>query len=503
VVRNIPFNAEAPAKLGVLGDSAVKPLKPRTEKEISSPSQTAGSHGPIFLNSKRNSSESDSATPAEHSQTALRAIFLTVFIDLLGFGLVLPQLALYAKQFGAANWTIGILAGTFSLMQFLFAPLLGSFSDRYGRRPLLLVSVATSFAGYLLFALARSLPLLFLARIIDGIGGANIATAQAYIADVTTPETRARSMGMLGAAFGMGFILGPFLGGLLGAWGTTHLHHISGGHGGNFAIGSLAAALCLFNLLWIALKVPESLRGRSAGRHRRSPLSIIANAARIPGLRVVMAIFFIASFGFACLEGAFSNYIAELRLRTRPGPYVSLNRLPVEEQHAILKDVQKTTGSLLGFVGVLIVLMQGGLTRILVKRFGERRLVIAGLAILAAGLAILPYLGSHYGTAGLFLAQIPLAVGTGLHGPSLQSILSQLSPEGQLGQTFGLSQGLGSLARILGPAWGNLSLTFAIGLPFWSGAALLLVSFLLSFRLFSPAVEERLLTAKNAKHAKT
>jgi len=437
----------------------------------------------------RKESQRNAAAP---SQGALRPIFLTIFIDMLGFGLVLPQLALYAKQFGAANWVIGILAGTFSLMQFLFVPLLGSFSDRYGRRPLLLVSVGTSFVGYLLFAFARSLPLLFLARVIDGIGGANIATAQAYISDVTTPETRARSMGMLGAAFGVGFILGPFLGGHLGAWGTTHLYSLSGGHGGNLAIGFLAAMLCLFNLIWIALKVPESLRGRSVETHQPSPVSIIANAARIPGLRVVMAIFFIASFGFACLEGAFSNYIAELRLRSRPGPYLALSQLPAEEQQALLKDVQKTTGTLLGFVGVLIVVMQGGLTRILVRKFGERRLVIAGLAVLAAGLAILPYLGSHYGTAGLFLAQIPLAVGTGLHGPSVQSILSQLSPEGRLGQTFGLSQGLGSLARILGPAWGNFALTFALGLPFWSGAALLLISFLLSFQLFSPAVEARL-----------
>ena len=167
------------------------------------------------------------------TQRRSAVIYAIIFLDLLAFGIVVPQLGIYAKHFGASALVQGLLVGCYSAMQFLFAPLLGRWSDRIGRRPVLLISLLTSFAGHVLFALAHSLPLLFAARLIDGLGGANVSTAQAYLSDVTPNERRAKAMAAVGMSFGMGFILGPVVGAGLAPWGTHHW----GAYGGNLAIG--------------------------------------------------------------------------------------------------------------------------------------------------------------------------------------------------------------------------------------------------------------------------
>src|SRR5438128_4235690 len=176
-------------------------------------------------------------------RSSLLVLFLTVFIDLIGFGMVIPFLSFYAREYGASGATVGAVVGIYSIMQFFFAPVWGRMSDRVGRRPVILLSLAASCSGYFLFAFAHSFAMLFVSRIIAGVGGANIGTAQAYIADTTTVENRAKGMGIIGAAFGMGFILGPPMSGILSAIGIKHGLH------GNLLPGAVAAGLSLTALL--------------------------------------------------------------------------------------------------------------------------------------------------------------------------------------------------------------------------------------------------------------
>src|SRR4051812_3506265 len=200
-------------------------------------------------------------SPPVMKKTSLAVLFLTVFIDLIGFGMVIPFLSFYAREYGASGTTVGMVVGIYSIMQFFFAPVWGRMSDRIGRRPVILISLTASCAGYFLFAFSRSLTLLFLSRIVAGAGGANIGTAQAYIADKTTPENRAKGMGIIGAAFGMGFILGPPLSGILSHLGTKH------GMAGNLLPGVMAGSLSLIALLIAFFVLGESkapdLRPRS------------------------------------------------------------------------------------------------------------------------------------------------------------------------------------------------------------------------------------------------
>src|SRR5216684_1788773 len=191
-------------------------------------------------------------SPPVMKKTSLAVLFLTVFIDLIGFGMVIPFLPFYAREYGASGITVGMVAGIYSIMQFFFAPVWGRVSDRIGRRPVILISLTASCAGYFLFAFSRSLTILFVSRIIAGAGGANIGTAQAYIADKTTPENRAKGMGIIGAAFGMGFILGPPLSGLLSHLGTKH------GMPGNLLPGLAAGSLSFLALMIAFFVLGES-----------------------------------------------------------------------------------------------------------------------------------------------------------------------------------------------------------------------------------------------------
>ena len=257
------------------------------------------------------------------TQRRSAVIYAIIFLDLLAFGIVVPQLGIYAKHFGASALTQGLLVGCYSAMQFLFAPLLGRWSDRIGRRPVLLISLLTSFAGHVLFALAHSLPLLFAARLIDGLGGANVSTAQAYLSDVTPNERRAKAMAAVGMSFGMGFILGPVVGAVLAPWGTHHW----GAYGGNLAIGLVAAGCSLATLLLTALWLPESLpaeRRHDAERPLRLiDLASLRSAWGMPAVRSLLLVNLI-SWAVCCvftLQPSITLLIAGCFVWMFLGPY--------------------------------------------------------------------------------------------------------------------------------------------------------------------------------------
>lgn len=376
----------------------------------------------------------------------LAVIFFTVLLDLLGFGMVLPLLPFYAQQYGASAFGVALLFASFSLAQFVFAPLWGRLSDHTGRRPVLLGSIAGAVAAYALFALADSFALLLIARTASGIAAANYSIAQAYIADTTTPEERAKGMGLLGAAFGLGFVLGPVLGGLAG-------------HFGYAAVPAAAGALSLVNLVLAWLLVPESLpperrRGAEAG-HAWVGREAVRDAARDRSVAGLMILVFLVILAFSNMEATLGLFVES------------------EYGWGFFE-----TAWLFTFLGVVMVIVQGGMLGMLVRRFGERRLVFAGIAAMALGLFLLP-LGSGFvflgATTGL------LAVGMGLQNPSALALISRLTDERRQGGTLGVARSLGALARGIGPLWGG----WAFGRlgpewPFWSAGALMLVALALS-----------------------
>ena len=380
-------------------------------------------------------------------------IFVTVFIDLLGFGIIIPLMPFYATHFGASAFQVGMLATSFSLMQFLFAPLWGRWSDVIGRRPIILIGLLGSAVSYLTFGLAHSLTLLFVSRCLAGIAGANIPTAQAYIADSTTPENRAKGMGMVGAAFGLGFIFGPALGGFLSQWGYQ-------------APALFAAGLSLLNFLAALVLLPESLPPeRRTSARRRSRVEVFRHAIARPRLPTVLAVFFLIVSAFASFESMFALY-----------------------SQARFGFDSVTIGFLFAGVGVILAIVQGLLVGRVVRRLGEHRLVPAAIALLAIGLALVWVAGS---VPALAFGSAVIAVGMGFQSPSMLSVISQLSDPADQGAMLGVSQSLGSLGRIVGPLWGGFVFDrFGHAAPFASAALVMSVACVLSvaaFRGYRPA----------------
>ncbi len=387
------------------------------------------------------------------SRSPLIIIFVTIFIDLVGFGIVIPVLPLYAEKFGASEAVIGMLVASYSAMQFVFAPLLGRLSDRIGRRPVLLVSMLGTSLGFLLMGFANTLWLLFVARIIDGITGGNISTAQAYIADVTPPEERSRGMGLIGAAFGLGFVVGPVIGGLM--------THISPGAPFVFAAGLAAAnATALFFLL------PESLSSehRTVAGQRASIFKVIAEAgSRTIG--VVMAASFFSTVAFAMLTVTYALF--------------ANHRFGFDAWH---------TGLLFGYVGILGAVIQGGLLGRLVKLFGDKALAVAGTALFAVCMFLLPLSPS---ISLLVLLSGGIAVGNSLMTPTLNGLASKsVSPASQ-GRVMGVMSSVASLARIIGPLLGGLLLErdtnrgadhYGIT-PYWVSGSIMLIALVLALTL--------------------
>ena len=386
-------------------------------------------------------------------RSPLAVIFVTVFIDLIGFGIVIPVLPLYAERFGASPLVIGLLLGIYSLMQCIFAPILGRLSDRIGRRPVLLVSILGTAAGFLLMGFARTLELLFLARIIDGITGGNISTAQAYIADVTPPERRSQGMGLIGAAFGMGFIFGPAIGGIL-----SHVSLAAP----FFAAAALAAANALAVYVWLPESLPASRRG--AIRAHGSILEALRETGS-RSMRPILATYFFGTVAFSLLTATYALF-AERRFGfTVP-----------------------QIGYIFAGQGILGALIQGGLLGWLLRRSGDKALTVAGAIALMVSLFFLPMTASH---AALFLATAGLAVGHSLMAAPLNGLASKAAGGDAQGRVLGLMQSAASAARIVGPVLGGCLLNVDAAsaaasfgrTPYWTAGALMVVALLFAVSL--------------------
>jgi len=379
----------------------------------------------------------------EH-RAKIGTVFLIVFIDLIGFGIVIPILPLYAEALGPSPWVFGFLMASFSLMQFIFAPILGRLSDRVGRRPVLLVSLLGSAAGYLLFGFAGSLIMLFASRIVDGISGANISTAQAVIADITAPEDRAKGMGMIGMAFGLGFILGPALGGLL--VGIAY-----------WLPGVAAAVLSLTAFGMVLFLLPETADPEARREARRHPLNLasLAEALSHPLLGVCLIVVLFVVFAFSNFEATFSQLL-----------------------HLKFELGKRGVSWFFVYVGVLAAIVQGGLAGRLARRFGEQRLIVAGTFLSFLALGFLPYTRSP---AGMMAFLALLAVGQGITSPSLSSLTSKLVAKDEVGGVMGIYQSMSSLGRIAGPFWGELIYGLAgYHWPYRTGSVFMLAACLLA-----------------------
>jgi MFS family permease len=409
----------------------------------------------------------------ENSRRALAVVFGIVFIDLLGFGILIPVIPLYALSFGASEFVGSLLIASYSAFQFLAAPFLGRLSDTRGRRPVLLVSLTGSVLAWTLFGLAESLAVLFLARMLAGAMGGNIATAQAYIADITPPEDRAKGLGLLGAAFGLGFVFGPALGGFFASeTALTAARDVLPAvvPVSEFTLPSFAAAvITAANLILAFFVLPESRppgeRGDAAadattGRAGQSRLQLLYDALTTKGLGALVVAFFLVSFAFSALESQFIFLTND-----QYGYGATENAL------------------LLTYFGVVIAVVQGGLVGPLTDRFGEYRLAIAGAAIQVVTLAAVPFapqfapfvpdvgrllpVGPTVPTAilALFVVVTPLATGNALTNVSLNTLVSRAASADDQGGAFGLTQSAGSLARTFGPTFAGALYT---GIAFWS-----------------------------------
>jgi MFS family permease len=386
-------------------------------------------------------------------KTSLFVLFLTVFIDLIGFGMVIPFLSFYAREYGASGVVVGAVVGIYSIMQFFFAPVWGRLSDRIGRRPVILISLTASCTGYLLFALSRDLTLLFASRLIAGVGGANIGTAQAYITDITTPAERARGMGLIGAAFGMGFILGPPLSGFLSTIGTRHGWH------GNLLPGAVAAALS-FTALMTALVVlaeskPADLVPRSGIPPQFDP-RIWRDMMRHAVLAAAMSALFMTLLAVSGMETSVT-----LHARDR------FNFRQIDLAYFFL------------FMGIIVALIQGVLIGKFAKQIGEKALIVIGTLSFTAAFAAVPTIWQVpllYGVAFF------IAIGQGLTYPSLTSLISKAAPENERGSMLGLATSVGSLARFAGPILSGF--LYDLGgsrAAFYGAAALTLFAFLITW----------------------
>ena len=354
----------------------------------------------------------------------LGVIFLTVFLDLVGFGMVIPILPLYAREYGASGSVVGAIMAVYSLMQFLFSPVWGRWSDKIGRRPLMLFGTGGASVAYIIFALGAgmsgtlALCVFFASRMLAGFCGANLAVAQAAIADVTPPEKRSKSMALIGIAFGLGFIFGPWIGGM------------SLKHFGMAGPGWVAAALCATNFLAACFLLPETKSTASPEAKARPRWQQWKHILAHPQIGLLVGVFFFTTFSFACFE-------------TTLGLLVSKNfGLDFKGHDA------GTIANLFAYCGIIGVLVQGGLIGRLLKHLGEGKLIALSLILVAFSLAPLPFV---HGWPALLVVLAMLSFGSSLTRPPVFGLISRLARSDEQGATLGIAQSAGSLARILGP----------------------------------------------------
>jgi multidrug resistance protein len=385
------------------------------------------------------------------NKSPLFILFVTIFIDLLGFGLVIPILPVFSKELHASAIEIGLIAGLYSLMNFIFAPFWGTLSDKIGRRPVMLISITITTFAYLFFAFTHSLTMLVISRIFAGIGSANISAAQAYISDITEPQDRAKNMGLLGAAFGLGFIFGPPVGGYLKA--------ISG-NGSVALVGYFAAALCAINLVMAYLWLPESIKEKQPHKaFRFKPIHDIFIAIKRPVLNELYILNFVYITAFAMMQ-------------------ITAAILWIE--HYFLNE--KEVGFVFMFIGLISAILQGGFVGKLNKTFGEKKLLFIGGFSMITGLLIIPYVPlNHFWL--MFVSMTFIAFSNACITPAITSLISQSAKHGEQGQALGMNQSFGSLARVAGPALGGFLYQLHFSLPYLGGSALMVICILLSRHL--------------------
>ncbi len=386
------------------------------------------------------------------TRSSLAILFIIVFIDLLGFGMVIPVMPLYAEKLGASEAATGWLSTGYSFMQFLFAPIWGRLSDRIGRRPVLLFSIGMTAVAFVLYGAAWSFPVLLASRLFAGAATANIAIAQAYVADVTPPEGRARGMGIIGAAFGLGFVLGPAIGGIL----TQHALSTPG-----FAAAALAAANGV--AAFFILAEPEH---RVVAERQRSRLAALWGEMGRPRVRRLLLVYFLSVAAFSAMESTYA--------------FLTKGRYGLSDKHV---------SWVFAYIGVLVVLVQGGLVGPLTRRFGEKPLLVLGVALQGAALVALPF---SVGVGGLLLATAPLAAGSGLATPAMTALLSKASRAEDQGGTLGIGQSSAAVGRIVGPLTGTYTFQFSPAYPYLGGALLMALAGLVGVTLRasqSPGIE--------------
>jgi DHA1 family tetracycline resistance protein-like MFS transporter len=379
-------------------------------------------------------------------RSPLVIIFITIFIDAIGFAMIVPVLPLYAERFGASALVIGLLLSAYSIMQFVFAPILGKLSDRVGRRPVLLVSLIGTAVGFGIMGLAATLAWLFVGRIIDGISGGNISTARAYIADLTRPEDRSRGMGLMGAAFGLGYIIGPAIGGVLSSVSAGAPFYFSAGLAG-------ANALALYFLL------PESLsmEHRSKAGHRASLREVFEEGGNSP-LKVILVTNFFVMVAFTMLAASYALF--------------AKRRFDFDASH---------TGYMFAYLGLLGTVIQAGMIGRLSKLFGDKAMAITGAIIFIGSMFMLP-VGSTI--TMLVIASTGIAIGFSLVGPTINALASNSVSAAWQGRVLGVMASSASLAAIIGPTFGDWLLgRDAVNgyehygrTPFWTSGAIMFVA---------------------------
>ena len=378
--------------------------------------------------------------------TPLGVIVLVVLVDLLGFTLVMPLLAPFAEQYGFKDWQIGFLFSAYPVCQLVAGPILGRLSDRYGRKPVLIFSQAGTAISFLILGLSHNFSVMLLARMLDGASGGNILVAQAYVADVTKPEDRARGMGLIGMAFGIGFVLGPLLGGLL-LWIPLPLEW-------RLRLPFLVAA-AFSTLAWLLVlyRLPESRPQSNGTRVAARAISWrgIADTVALPGIGLLVVLGFLSVLAFAAFEGTFALFLA----------------------HRLRWNAQTAAFAFAG-LGFLSAIVQGGLIRRLVPRFGEVRLIVCGLILAAGGFAGLTQVSSATGLIG---ALVLLGLGQGMLSPSVTGLLSRITPIDEQGAVFGTLTSAQTLARMISYSGANFLLGRAsTAAPYWGAFGVDLVA---------------------------
>ncbi len=419
-------------------------------------------------------------------------LFVTLFLDLLGFGLIIPLIPSYIEHYGGQPWVGGALLACYSLMQFVCAPLWGRLSDRIGRRPVILAGLIGSASAFLAFGLAPNLAVLFIARVCAGaLTAASLPTAQAYIADVTTPEKRSGGMALLGIAFGLGFAFGPAVGGYASRISLPVLH--------NAPIQTpalIAAVLSFCNFTWAVFMLPESHfpGDPPTGLKQESLFTVFPDLARVmrnEQVRAQMTVYTFVTFAFSAVEAAFS-WLIILRFRRlltemaqqhwaaahRGVLWTALTPHLQERQVEAMQGV--VTSHIFLLVGITALIVQGFIVKGLTRILPEHRMVMAGVFMMVVALLGIAFARS---LALLEWVSVLLAIGTSLNNPALFALITQAAGPNERGTLTGAQQGLGSLARIISPPINTYMVGLDTALPFYTSAFIMLIGFALSLRL--------------------